>query len=730
MVSTLCRAVAVALALLVVFRGQAQTAVPPGAKPPLTEKRLVVDEYHGVRVNDDFRWLENWSDPAVRSWSAAQNAYARTVLDALPAAPEIRARLETLESADSVEYSSLVLRGNRLFALKHQPPKQQPLIVSLASADSTVGERVVIDPNEIDNTGATTVDWFVPSADGSKLAVSMSKNGTESGDVHVIDANTGARIGEMIPRVHGGTAGGSLAWKADGSGFYYTRYPRDGEWPAADMDFFQRVFFHRLGSPTTQDEYQIGKEFPRIAEIELGASESGGWIIATVANGDGGEFAHYVLNSAAEKPEWKKVAGFADKIRLARAGPDGGLYLLSRRESPRGSIVRTSLEAPSLDEAQTVVRVSEVAIEDFIPTATRLYVIDQTGGPQELRDIERATGLSRKVALQRVASVSELVSAGGDELLFNSETYLDPPAWFRYSPGGKPRKTALFQTSPADFSDCEVVRESVVSKDQTTIPISIIRRTNTKRDGASPTILYGYGGYGRSMTPTFSARRRLWLEQGGVFVVANIRGGGEFGESWHLAGSLLNKQNVFDDFYAAAKFLLDRRYTTEDKLALMGGSNGGLLMGATLTQHPNCCKAVVSSVGIYDMLRVELSPNGAFNVTEFGSVRDQSQFQALFTYSPYHNVNSIVERYPAVLFLTGANDPRVDPMQSRKMVARLQEAKPEGLFLLRTSATAGHGVGSSLSERIEQGVDTYAFLFDQLGVKYAPVARSGQGSGG
>lgn len=730
MVSTLCRAVAVALALLVVFRGEAQTAPPAGAKAPATEKRLVVDEYHGVKVNDDYRWLENWSDPTVRSWSAAQNAYARTVLDALPAAPEIRARLETLESADSVEYSSLVLRGNRLFALKHQPPKQQPLVVSLASADSTVGERVVIDPNEIDNTGATTVDWFVPSADGSKLAVSMSKNGTESGDVHVIDANTGARIGEVIPRVHGGTAGGSLAWKPDGSGFYYTRYPRDGELPAADMDFFQRVFFHRLGSSTAQDEYQIGKEFPRIAEIELEASEAGGWIIATVANGDGGEFAHYVLNSAAEKPEWKKVAGFADKIKLARAGPDGGLYLLSRRESLRGSIVRTSLEAPSLDEAQTVVRVSEVAIEDFLPTATRLYVIDQTGGPQELRDIERATGLSRKVALQRVASVSELVSAGGDELLFNWETYLDPPAWFRYSPGGKPRKTALFQSSPADFSDCEVVRESVVSKDQTTIPISIIRRTNTKRDGTSPTILYGYGGYGRSMTPTFSARRRLWLEQGGVFVVANIRGGGEFGESWHLAGSLLNKQNVFDDFYAAAKFLLDRRYTTEDKLALMGGSNGGLLMGATLTQHPNCCKAVVSSVGIYDMLRVELSPNGAFNVTEFGSVRDRSQFQALFTYSPYHNVNSIVERYPAVLFLTGANDPRVDPMQSRKMVARLQEAKPEGLFLLRTSATAGHGVGSSLSERIEQGVDTYAFLFDQLGVKYAPVAPSGQGSGG
>ncbi len=235
-----------------------------------------------------------------------------------------------------------------------------------------------------------------------------------------------------------------------------------------------------------------------------------------------------------------------------------------------------------------------------------------------------------------------------------------------------------------------------VSKDGTRVPVNIVRRKELKLDGSNPTILYGYGGYGISVSPRFSASRQLWLEQGGVFAVANIRGGGEFGEAWHRAGNLTKKQNVFDDFYAAAKHLIDAGYTSPDHLAILGGSNGGLLMGATMTQHPKICQAVVSHVGIYDMLRVELSPNGAFNVTEFGTVRDEPQFRALYAYSPYHHVKDGVA-YPATLFLTGANDPRVDPMQSRKMTARLQAASPDSVTLLRTNAEAGHGIGSSLA---------------------------------
>jgi prolyl oligopeptidase len=288
----------------------------------------------------------------------------------------------------------------------------------------------------------------------------------------------------------------------------------------------------------------------------------------------------------------------------------------------------------------------------------------------------------------------------------------------------KTRRTALAAKSPADFSKDEVVREMAVSLDGTQIPLNIIRRKKTKLDGRNPVLLYGYGGYGISMTPAFSAGRSLWLDRGGIYVVANLRGGGEYGEEWHQAGNLVHKQNVFDDFAACAQYLIDKKYTQPGKLAVEGGSNGGLLMGAVYTQHPDKFRVCVSYVGIYDMLRVELSPNGLFNVTEFGSVKDPEQFKALYAYSPYHHVVDGTA-YPPVLFLTGANDPRVEPWHSRKMTARLQAADPAGTILLRTSANSGHGIGTSLNERIEEDVDVYSFLFDELGVPFqsgAPTA--------
>jgi prolyl oligopeptidase len=243
-------------------------------------------------------------------------------------------------------------------------------------------------------------------------------------------------------------------------------------------------------------------------------------------------------------------------------------------------------------------------------------------------------------------------------------------------------------------------------------------RKGTKRDGSNPALVTGYGGYGTNLTPSFSAIRRVLLDQGFVCAVANLRGGGEYGEPWHRQGNLTHKQNVFDDFAAVLKLMIDRGYTNPEKLAIEGGSNGGLLMGAAFTQHPELMKTVVSHVGIYDMLRVERSANGVFNIAEFGTVENSEQFRALYAYSPYHHVKDSV-RYPAVLFLTGANDPRVDPMQSRKMTARLQAATPSDVpILLRTSANSGHGAGTPLSERIEQTVDVFAFLFDQLGVSF------------
>ena len=277
-------------------------------------------------------------------------------------------------------------------------------------------------------------------------------------------------------------------------------------------------------------------------------------------------------------------------------------------------------------------------------------------------------------------------------------------------------KTALRSTSPVSFADIEVRREFATSKDGTKVPLNILFRKETKRNGQNPTLLYGYGGYGISMSPNFEFTRRLWFDGGGIYVVANIRGGGEFGDEWHKAGNLTKKQNVFDDFAAAAEYLIKENYTRPEKLAIQGGSNGGLLMGAMITQHPDLFRAAVSSVGIYDMLRVELAPNGAFNVTEFGTVKDPEQFKALNAYSPYHHVVDGT-KYPSVLMMTGANDGRVAPYHSRKMTARLLAAnKSENRILLRTSSSAGHGIGTALSERIKQLADIYAFLFAQLGI--------------
>lgn len=686
------------------------------APPPPTPKKPVTDISHGTKVIDDYRWLESGADPAVRQWTASQNRYTRSLLDSFPALPAIRKRLEKLYGATSPDYQALRFRGGLLFALKSQPPKEQPFLIALKSADDLGSEKVIVDPNRLNPKGTTTIDFYVPSLDGRRVAVSLSEGGSEEGSVHVYETATGKEVGDVIPRVYGGTAGGSVAWNADGSGFYYTRYPRGSERAKEDLDFYQQIYFHKLGTPTSADAYVLGKDFPRIAETVLETSEDGRYVLATVANGDGGEFAHYLLNPSGQ---WTQITRFADKITLARFGPGKSLYLLSLRDAPRGKIMRLSLTAPKLVEAWTVVQESLDSIQDFVATANLLYVIDMIGGPAMIRVYDHKGFIQSPVPIKPITSVGQVLRLRGDEILFRNETFIDPPAWNRYEPNsGKVTRTALYRTSPADFSDVEVVREFAVSKDGTRVPVNIICHKNIKRDGSNPTILYGYGGFNISQVPRFQVSRSVWLEQGGIYAIANLRGGGEYGEEWHQGGSLSRKQNVFDDFLACARHLIEAKYTNPNKLAIEGRSNGGLLMGAALTQAPQLFRAVVAYVGLYDMLRFEQHPNGAFNVTEFGTIKNPDQFRALFAYSPYQHVKDGTS-YPAVLFLTGDNDARVDPANSRKMTARLQAATTSGRpVLLRTTASAGHGVDSALSERIAQESDAFAFLFAQMGMKY------------
>ena len=681
---------------------------------PDTPKKPVATEYHGVTVEDPYQWLEADDDSQVKAWSDAQNQQTRKNLDSFPDRAAIEKQLQEWYAKTSPSYSSLVSRPGILFAMKFQPPKQQPLLVTLASADDLKSEKVVLDPNVLDTKGTTAIDWFVPSLDGKYVAMSLSKGGSEDGTLHFYETATGKALPDTIAHVQYPTAGGSAAWNADGTGVYYTRFPRKGERPDADLNFYQQIYFHKLGTPDTEDKYSIGKDFPRIAEIALAASRDGKYILATVANGDGGDFAHYLLGPDGT---WKQITQFSDQIKLARLGRDNALYLLSRADAPRGKILRLPLDVPELKNAAEIIASGEAVIEQIVPSTDALYVADLLGGPSQIRRFDLNGKNETKISTPQISAVQELLALEDGSLLFRDVSYTDPAAWFHCLNGKtEPVKTALQSTSPVSFADIEVRREFATSKDGTKIPLNVLSRKGMKRDGNNPTLLYAYGGYGISMSPNFDFTRRLWFDRGGVYVVANIRGGGEFGEEWHKAGNLTKKQNVFDDFAAAAEYLIKENYTRPGKLAIQGGSNGGLLMGAMITQHPDLFRAVVSSVGIYDMLRVELAPNGAFNVTEFGTVKNPEQFKALYAYSPYHHVVDGT-KYPAVLMMTGANDGRVAPYHSRKMTARLLAAnKSENPILLRTSSSAGHGIGTALSERIKQSADIYAFLFGQLGM--------------
>ncbi len=690
------------------------SAVPRRAPGVATPQRPVVDTYHGVAVTDPYRWLENASDPAVRTWSAAQNAQTRAALDRVPGRAALERQLTQILSAQSASVDSVRFSGGTYFVQRTRPGAQQGALVAMRSPDEPQSERVIVDPAVIDPTGQTAIEWFVPSHDGHKVAVALAQNGSEVGVLHFFDATSGRELGDTIDRVNVPTGGGSAVWNADDSGVYYTRYPRRGERPDADLDFYQQVYFHALGHSDREDRYEIGRDFPRIAEIELDASPDRRWTLARVANGDGGEFALYLLDASGH---WTQLSQFADEISTGVFGADDALYLLSHHEAPRGRVLRLPLATPRLASAVPIVEQSDVVIEAIVPTESLLYVVDLVGGPSQVRTFDHAGHPQGRLPVPPISSVRWMLRTTGNDVLYRAETYLTPPAWYRASPTlAAPALTALRNESPVRFDDAEVVTETATSRDGTHVPIMVIRRRGTALDGSNPTLLTGYGGYGVSMVPGFAPTNRVWLDRGGLVATAILRGGGEFGEAWHLAGNLTHKQNVFDDFIAAAERLIALHYTSPAHLAIRGRSNGGLLMGAAFTQRPELFRAVYSGVGIYDMLRVELDPNGTFNVTEFGSVRDPDQFRALYAYSPYHHVRD-GGHYPAILMTTGEHDGRVNPSHSRKMIARLQAAVAgDRPVLLRTSARSGHGMGSSRSELVAEQTDTWSFLLDQLGM--------------
>lgn len=692
------------------------------AEMPKTDKRPVTDVYHNVKITDDYRWLENVNSAEVTEWVKAQNALSNSYLNRLAWKPFLEKRVEELMGGDSVvNYSAGAWASGKFFGSRSDPKLQQPQLIVFTDPLRPEDGRVLVDPNALETSGARTIDWYEPSPDAGYIGVSMSDRGSEIGDLHLYDVQTGKQVDVVIPGVQGATAGGNIAWTPDSKGFYYTRYPRAGERSKEDSHFYQQLWFHQLGTPISSDSYQLGKDFPRIAEIRV-ATHSSGVVLASIQNGDGGEFFHYIKPAGSK--DWKQITQYSDRVVQMDFAANGDLIAISRMGAPRGKLLLVSRSEYDLKKSRVIVPEGEHNIvNDHYGTRTivggtdRVYITYQTGGPSEVRVFGYDGRKMAKPSQGPVSAVTSLVPVGSNDLLFFSMSYFSPAKGYIFrAAAGKTEPTGIGSRILVDYSDFEAVREFALSKDGTRVPVSILRRKGMKLDGSHPTVVTGYGGYGVSIQPFHSASIKALLEAGVVFATANLRGGGEFGEHWHDQGRLTRKQNVFNDFEAVLRHMVKRGYTTSQRLGIIGGSNGGLLMGAAITQNPELVRAAVILVGVLDMLRSELSPNGAFNTVEYGTVKEKQYFDALYAYSPYHRVRDGA-KYPAAFLATGLNDGRVDPMHSFKMAARLQAATASGRpVLLQVDSDAGHGSGMRRKARIAHIADQYAFLLNELGV--------------
>jgi prolyl oligopeptidase len=591
----------------------------------------------------------------------------------------------------------------------------------------------LLDPTVLDPSGHTSIDWYKPSLDGSLIAVGLAVGGSERSALTVFQTSTGKQVGSAFVPMGFPGAERSLAWLPGNKGFLYAGYD-PGVAAAAQSTVLenQKVFEHLLGTSQQEDRVVLEKGLTRLAQIALDSDPTGKWIVASAEDGDGGKYANFVRMLDGS---WQQISTYSDEVVAVTPGTpeEDALYLTSLKDAPRGKILKVSAKSPLLSNARVIIPEGTASVEHDDPggdsdrvvvTSRRLYVTTIDGGPNRLQAYDHNGRFLEDVPLPPVSEVSAVVPLGAEDLAIRISGFLSPTAYSTYQAGpqAKLQATALSQPASRILAGYVADQAFATSKDGTRIPMNIVHRRGSAMDGTVPTLVYGYGGYSVNMSPEFldNIHWRPWLQQGYTLVVTNLRGGAEYGDSWHMAGNLTRKQNVFDDFSACAQYLVDQHWSSPAHMAALGGSNGGLLMGAEITQHPDQFRAVVSLVGIYDMLRVELDPNGQFNTTEYGSVKDSAQFRALYAYSPYHHVVD-GEKYPAILMETGDNDPRVNPAQSRKFTARLQAANGSLYpILLKTFADAGHGASSS-SDTQQETADTFAFLFQELGVIYAPA---------
>lgn len=690
-----------AASLLVACSAHAATS-----QPPATPKRMVSETLAGLPVNDPWRWLENPDAPEVKQWIEAQNAYTESTIAAMPLGKELSARVREL-AITSTTRSSPTLAGGTLFYFENTPPQPQPVLVAKQWPDGPT--RTLVDLNQGDGSTAITEYW--PSPSGRFLAYGTAEGGSELTTIHILDTTTGKALGDVLPLAGGGTTPQALAWDADEKGVTYARFatPKAGE---KLREFDAYLAHHTIGQAATTDATVFGKGYSHVAEYIL-LEGDGGQSTALLANeGDGGPAEVYLRTG---KDGFKRLLGRDADARSA-AWVGKRLFVATYANAPRGKIVTIGADGKASD----VLAQGEGAIQRISAMGDGFLVVRSAGPDWWAEQYDAKASLVRRLPLPTSGiSIGGVASeAGQNKALITYAGWTTPPRWVEYDGANGSLKT-VFEVKPAaDYSKIRVTRVDGVSKDGSKIPVTVLSMDGVTPNGKRPTVLYSYGGFAIPIAPGFLGASLAWIERGGVLAFANIRGGNEFGEGWHEQGQKLLKQNVFDDFYAASQALVAAKWTDSQHLGIRGGSNGGLLMGAALVQHPEQYRAVVASVGIYDVPRHETAfSNGPYNVSEYGTVADAAQAKATLAYSPLHNVKAGT-KYPALLLTTGANDPRVAPWQSRKFAAALQDASTSGQpILLLTRMNAGHGIGAPFSQRVGDTALMMTFFATELGLE-------------
>jgi prolyl oligopeptidase len=678
---------------------------------PPTRTDDTVEVLHGEAIPDPYRWLENGEDPDTRAWTERQNALTERYLAGVPAREALRGRLDELLSIGALTVP--VPAHGRYFYQRREGRENQPV---LYVRDGVGGaDRVAVDPNTLDPAGTTALDWYYPSDDGRLLAYGLSQNGSEQSVLHVFDVEAGTHLPDRIPR----TRAADLAWLPDASGFYYTRYPAPGEVPEGEEHYHRAVYFHALGADPADDELV---HRPALKEYwpGVGLSPDGRWLLVSVAR-TFDQTDLYLGDRNAGEPMAPPLVAVAENLPASFDGEvaHGRLFLRTNLDAPTYRLYEVDPEHPARGHWREIVPARPGAVLEGVRVVgdeLALSYLERASSRLRLADLDG--GLRREVELPTLGSLFGLGGEwDGHELFFGFSSYTVPPTVYRIDLVTGEQTLWRRVEADVDPGRFEVRQVSVPSRDGTAVTMFLVHRRGLPRTGDTPTYLTGYGGFNISMTPAFSRSLLLWLERGGLVAVPNIRGGGEYGEAWHQSGMLGRKQNSFDDFVAAAEWLIREGYTRPERLAVAGGSNGGLLMGAVLTQRPDLFRAVVVQVPLLDMLRYHRFLIARLWIPEYGSPDEPAEFAWLRAYSPYHHVRPGTA-YPAVLLATAESDTRVDPMHARKMAARLQASTSSGRpVLLRLESRAGHGAGKPLAKVLDELTDTWTFVFSEVGVE-------------